>query len=359
MNLLCQKGRKAQSGRTGRCQGSSQSAVPFRKAYAPTAVGALALVTTVGLVIRSSAQSPSAVIAVLCKSENTLAIVDPGTLKVLGKVPTGIEPHEIALSPDHKLAVVANYGGPQTGGNLSVIDLVGRKEVRKVDLGALRKPHGLMEAGGKFYFTAEGNHAVARYDLKADRVDWLVGTGEPGTHMLVVTPNGGKVYAANIGSGSVSAIDAAAPKGPVVKRIAVGKGPEGIALSPDGRELWLGHQGGSIVIVDTATDTVKEKIETPDANLRLLFTPDGKRVLAPESKTGALVVYDAATRKELGRLPVGRFPVGITLDHDAKRAFVSAVNDHKIVVVALDKLATIGTIEPGQNPDGIVWVDPR
>jgi YVTN family beta-propeller protein len=322
--------------------------------------GSLLALTALGVLsAKGSAQTSPAVIAVLCKTENTLAIVDPGTLKVLGKVPTGIEPHEIALSPDHKLAVVANYGGPQTGGNLSVIDLAARKEVRTVDLGALRKPHGLMEAGGKFYFTVEGNDAVARYDLKTDRVDWLVGTGEAGTHMLVVSPTGEKVYTANIGSSSVSVINAAAPKGPTVKRFPVGKGPEGIALSPDGRELWLGHQGGSIVIVDTATDTVKEKIETPNAYLRLLFTPDGKRVLAPESKSGALVVYDAVTRKEIGRMPIGRFPVGITLDHDAKRAYVSAVNDHKVVVVDLDKLTAAGTIEPGQSPDGIVWIEPR
>jgi len=322
-------------------------------------VVAMALAVSAGLFVRGSAQASPAVIAVLLKSENILAIVDPGTLKVLGKVPTGIEPHEIALSPDHKLAVVANYGGPKTEGSLSVIDLVARKELRKVQLGALHKPHGLMEAGGKFYFTAEGSHAVARYDLKADRVDWLVGTGEAGTHMLVVTPGGDKVYTANIGANSVTAIKIATPKGPAVKRFPVGKGPEGIALSPDGRELWLGHQGGSIVIVDTTTDTVIERIETPDAYLRLLFTPDGKRVLAPESKTGALVVYNAATRKEIGRLPIGRFPVGITLDRDAKRAFVSAVNDHKVVVVDLEKLVAIGSIEPGPNPDGIVWVDPR
>lgn len=327
--------------------------------FSTAGVAVLALGISGTLAVRSSAQSATPVIAVLCKTENTLAFVDPGTLKVLGKVPTGIEPHEIALSADHKFAVVANYGGPNTAGNLSVIDMAGRKEVRKVDLGALRKPHGLMESGGRFYFTVEGNNAIARYDLKADRVDWLVGTGEPGTHMLVVAPGGKKVYTANIGSASVSAIDTTNPKGPMVKRIAVGKGPEGIALSPDGRELWLGHQGGSIVIIDTATDTVKEKIDTPDAYLRLLFTPDGKRVLAPESKTGALVVYDAATRKEVGRLPIGRFPVGITLDSEAKRAFVSAVNDHKVVVVDLARLAPLGTIEPGQSPDGIVWVDPR
>lgn len=331
--------------------------LPFRQPTLALTTAALAL--SGALAVQTSAESAAPVLAILCKTENQLAFVDPVSLKVLSKIPTGIEPHEIALTPDHKIAVIANYGGANTAGNLSVVDLAARKELRKVDLGPLRKPHGLMESGGKFYFTVEGNNAIARYDPKADRVDWLAGTGEPGTHMLVVAPGGEKVYTANIGSASVSAISTTNPKGPTIKRIPVGKGPEGIALSPDGRELWLGHQGGSIVIVDTATDTVKETIQTPDAYLRLLFTPDGKRVLAPESKTGALVVYDAATRREVGRMPIGRFPVGIILDPQVKRAFVSAVNDHKVVVVDLGKLTALGTIEPGQSPDGIVWVDPR
>lgn len=38
----------------------------------------------------------------LSKTDHTLAIVDPATLKVLGKVPVGIDPHEVIAAADGK-----------------------------------------------------------------------------------------------------------------------------------------------------------------------------------------------------------------------------------------------------------------
>jgi DNA-binding beta-propeller fold protein YncE len=45
----------------------------------------------------------------------TLAFVDPVTMTVKGKVATGEEPHEVAVSQDGKIAVVGNYGGSNPG----------------------------------------------------------------------------------------------------------------------------------------------------------------------------------------------------------------------------------------------------
>ena len=47
----------------------------------------------------------------LSKTDHTLAIVDPTTLNVTGKVPVGIDPHEVVASTDGKTAYVTIYGG--------------------------------------------------------------------------------------------------------------------------------------------------------------------------------------------------------------------------------------------------------
>lgn len=324
---------------------------------------AFALLTCVGVVAITNApvraETPP-LLAVLCKPESVLAIVEPATGKILGRVPTGADPHEVILTADSRLAIVANYGGlQQPGSTLSIIDLAQRKEIRRVDLGALRRPHGMAEIAGKVYFTAEVNSVIARYDLQADRVDWLLGTGEQATHMLVATPDGENIYTANIGSNTVSAIHTYTPRGTEMRRITVGQGPEGIALSPDGRELWVGHRGGNISLVDTKLDSVKGQIETQDVYLRLLFTPDGKRVLAPDLRTGDLVIYDAGSRKPVARVPIGSAAVGITLDGDGKQAFISAIGDNKVVTVDLEKLAVVRSFSVGEGPDGIAWAGPR
>jgi YVTN family beta-propeller protein len=307
----------------------------------------------------NEAQAESkAFLLVLNKIEHTLAIIDPTSLKVLGRVPTGTGPHEVITSADGRLAYVANYGDQQTLGNsISIIDIAARKEIKRVELGPLFRPHGIVEAGGKIYFTLEVNRAIARYDPATARVDWVMGTGQTATHMLVITPNGKRAYTANIASDTVTAIELNAPPGPKqITHIAVGKAPEAIDVSPDGRELWVGQNGdGSISIIDTETNKVKETIKVGQVPIRVKFTPDGKRVLISDPKAGELIVLDAATRKEIKRLTVGGIPVGILITPDGKRAFIAAMEANKVLVIDLEKLALAETIDPGQGPDGMAW----
>src|SRR5262245_6002687 len=92
--------------------------------------------------------------------EGTLAFVDPSAKKVLGTVRTGDGPHEV--ESDGRIACVSNYGAQTPGSTLSVIDIPSRKELARVELGALRRPHGIAVAEGKCYFTAELNKVVGR-----------------------------------------------------------------------------------------------------------------------------------------------------------------------------------------------------
>ena len=302
----------------------------------------------------STKSTTTPLLLVLNKSENTLVSVDPATLKVLGRYPTGNGPHEVTVSADGSFAYVSNYGtDSQPGHTLSVIDLAAGKS-NEVDLGKLQRPHGIVESGGKIYFTAEGSHTVARFDQATQRVDWSRETNQNVTHMVVVMPRGKKLYTANIGSNSVTAVDLNKSEG--VKQIAVGEGAEAIDLSPDGRELWVGNRGdGTLSIIDTASDAVKATIEVGKVPIRLKFTPDGKRVLVTDAQSGDLVAVDAASRKVGKRLPIGGTPVGLLITPDGKKAFVAATSADKVYEVNLDDLSVIRSFESGREPDGMAW----
>jgi len=131
-----------------------------------TFLAALALTTTL-----TAAETPSPALIVLNKTDATLAIVDPTSGKVAARIPTGAGPHEVAVSTDGKFAYVGNYGDQTPGSTLSVIDLSAQKEIHRVDLGPLRRPHGIAFADGKVYFTAEVNKLIARYDPASNQVD--------------------------------------------------------------------------------------------------------------------------------------------------------------------------------------------
>jgi len=305
----------------------------------------------------AAADTPTLALIVGNKEENSLAIVDPASGNVVARMPTGDGPHEVAVSDDGKLAFVANYGTATAPGNtLSVIDLVGQKEVRKVDLSPLGRPHGLAVAGGKVYFTAEANRIVGRYDPAANKIDWMVGTGQATTHMVIAGKVPDQLFTANIGSDSICVIE----KG-VVTTIPVGKGPEALDISPDGRELWTAHSrdgGLSIIYIATKKVIATLALETRRSN-RLKFTPDGKRVLITDLDAGDLLVLDAGTRTVTHRLKLGKTPEGILMAKDGSRAYVCVAGDNQIAVVDLKTLEVTGHLTTGKGPDGMAWADRR
>jgi YVTN family beta-propeller protein len=327
-----------------------------------------------------SQSTPQRTLLALSKHDHTLAMVDPATLKVIARLPVGPDPHEVIASADGTKAYVSIYGGGRYHA-LSVVDLTAQKALPDIDTGALNGPHGLAVAGGKVWFTAEGAKVVGRLDPATNRIDWVMGTGQNRTHMLYVTEDGKKIYTTNVSSGTVSVLElitlppmgpppgaqpgAQSPPPPGAQSrtdwnqtvIQVGKGDEGFDVSPDGRELWTADaQDGTLSIIDLAS---KKVTATLDAKIfgsnRLKFTPDGKYVFVSSLRGSDVVVYDAASRKEYKRVPVGHGAAGILMDSVGNRAFVASTPDNYVSVIDLKNFAVTGHIDVGGEPDGLEW----
>jgi len=193
-----------------------------------------------------SAQRSSAQLLVLNKEDANLAVVDPVSGNVLGRVPVGVGPHELVTSTDGTIAFASNYGtGPAPGRTISMIDLASMKELRRIDVSPLSRPHGLAFSGGKLYFTAEADKKIARYDPASDKIDWQFETGQGTTHMVLPTNNANTIFTSNISGNSVCAIEQGSSGVWTQTVIPVGKGPEGIDLAPNGREIWSAQVSSS------------------------------------------------------------------------------------------------------------------
>jgi YVTN family beta-propeller protein len=351
------------------------------------AVGGLLL--TAQLCVAQTMPSPA--LLVLEKSDGAMAIVDPATLKVVGRVPVGKDPHEIEASPDGKTAYVSNYGGlDSTFNTITVVDLAGRKALTPISLGALRSPHGLAFTSGKLYFTAETSKVFGRYDPATQAIDWVMGTGQDRTHMVIASRDGERVFTANVSSGTISIIEQvmpSAPSGPPpgapaaggpppgmppggprktweVTNVPSGRGSEGFDLSPDGKFIWAANaQDGTVTVIDVATKKAVATLPVSVHGNRLKFTIDGKRALisgAPAGGFGAaganFAVVDVASRKEIKKLDMGGGSGGIQVTPDGARAFVAVAGKSKICVVDLKALEVTVEVAVGNGPDGLAWV---
>jgi DNA-binding beta-propeller fold protein YncE len=127
-------------------------------------------------------------------------------------------------------------------------------------------------------------------------------------------------------------------------------------------------------VVTADTLEVRAVIACESFPIRVQFTPDGRRALVSNAKSGDVAIFEVATRKEVARLslavtPVERqderlfgaafdgspVPVGILIDPSGRRAFVANTNADVISVLDLEKVALSGRLRAGREPDGLGW----
>lgn len=338
----------------------------------------LLLSLSLGIAAVAQAATPGSLL-VLNKSDNTATLIELESKKTLATIPTGVGPHEVAISPDGGLAVVADYGDQTPGNTLTVIDVRAGKQTRRIDLGEYRRPHGLAWLqGNEVAVTVEANKALLIVDVSTGKVMHAIPTGQEVSHMVVTSAKHHRAFVANIGSGSVTVIDLAQKKHAV--DIATGKGAEGIDISPDETQVWVTNRGANTVsVIDAATLKVIATLDSKSFPIRAKFTPDGKHVLVSNAQSGDVSVFDAATRQQITRIPMqagakaatgddrrlfgsdfssGPVPVGILMAPGLDVAFVANTNADRVSVIDLKTWTVVDRLTAGRQPDGLGYARP-
>jgi YVTN family beta-propeller protein len=198
------------------------------------------------------------------------------------------------------------------------------------------------------------------YDPAADRIEWLLGIGQDRAETIVLSRNGNLLFASNNASETVT-IAERMTNIPDWKLsiLHVGDQPQGIDISPDGRQVWVSNEGDDIVsVIDVAAKKVAGTFRVgTQSSSRMKFTPDGKHVVLTDRDRGQLVVIDAASRKVTLRIPnLGKRVTDLVLSADGTRAYASAQLDNAVAVVDLEKLQFTKQIPTGRDPEGVAWV---
>jgi YVTN family beta-propeller protein len=309
------------------------------------------------------------------KSDHTVDLIDIPSGRSVATLPTGQAPHEIEVSSDGLLAVISNYGNRQSpGSTLTIVNVPQAKVQRTVDLGKHTRPHGLAWIGqDRVAVTTEGSAHLLVVDVGRGEVLSEVATDQDVSHMVAVTPDGGRAFVANIGSGSVTAIDLTGGK--KLTDITTGEGAEGIAVTPDGKEVWVGNRAAdTLSILDPASLKIIATLPCAGFPIRVAVTPNGKRVLVSAARSGEVVVFDAGDRRELVRRKLdlstaahaskrlfgdtfgdSPVPVGLVVAPGGDSAWVAATQADAVVVVNTESLVVRNLLRAGREPDGMAY----
>ena len=287
------------------------------------------------------------------KGEDSLSFVDLASGRELGKVATGRMPHEIAISPDGAKAAVVAYGGR----SIDIVDIPTRTKLRTIDLTPNEGPHGLVWLDdGRLIATTERSQSLTIVDAgNGDKVS-AIPTGQPGSHMVAISPDKRRAYTSNIPAGTVTVIDLAA--GRKLRDIKVGGEPEGIALSADGRTLWVGDlQGARVQAFDTQSFDRLAEVKTGPVPIRVIVSPDGRQVVTSNLGSGSLTFIDAATRAVMREVPVSGAEeagqVTILFSPDGSRLYAAETGRDQIAEVDVASGTVLRRLPAGTNGDGL------
>lgn len=94
-----------------------------------------------------------------------------------------------------------------------------------------------------------------------------------------------------------------------VETLTVGEGTHGVAITPDGDEVWIANRvSNDVVVLDAASYEPLARLSAGAYANHLTFTPDGSMALVSNARANELMVFDVATRDLLATIPVGGEP---------------------------------------------------
>lgn len=300
---------------------------------------------------------------------HSVSIVDVATGTTVATIPTGDGPHEVAISRDGTRAVVSIYGTRAAAGSaLMVIDLRAPTTApRTIELGAgNQRPHGLAFLPGdqRLLVTGERAQRVLIVDLASGAIDSSMSTKQATTHMVAASRDGASAFTTNLAAMSVSAIDVASRT--VRATWPVGARIEGLAVTPDAREVWVGgNESHMVYVLDGATGAVITTIEGFGMPYRIGVTPDAKTAIVSDPGSEKIHIVDVKShtvRRAIevpamapsdGAAIVPASPQGVTISRDGRTAFVTLKAIGRVAVIDI-ATATIGaTLPVGAGSDGV------
>ncbi len=162
--------------------------------------------------------------------------------------------------------------------------------------------------------------------------------------------------------GSISKLDAVTNK--VLATINVSGKVHNVQISPDNKILAAtlvpkadGHDdGGSvhghgyILFYNADTNELISKVNVGNHPAHVVFTNDGKYVLATDSEKNNVSVIDLSTSKVIKTIDTGKGPHGFRISSDSKYAYIANSKADTISVIDINELKEVKVIQVGDSP---------
>ncbi|HUK16231.1 MAG TPA: hypothetical protein VLW65_07435 [Bryobacteraceae bacterium] len=250
---------------------------------------------------------------VTIESEKNLKTVDARTGRILGAIPLTGRPNQCAATPDgHYVGVPI-----RDGNSVDIVDMRAKKVVKTLPV---KEPHNCYNSGSNddLWVSSMGSHEIDRIDLHTMEYTAHIPTGGiPRPYAISKDENTLYTALTNLHGFAVASIPASRvigtvdlPPGPPLDcPLEVNTPTHGLELSPDGGQLWVTSLAdGLLYVYDTAAKKVVGHVAVGKCPNWITFSPDGKYCAVSNSDTNDASIIDTATLREVARVKTGKGP---------------------------------------------------
>jgi YVTN family beta-propeller protein len=245
----------------------------------------------------------------------SVSVIDPrigfGGSRLIGLATLDANATDWALTPDQTVLAVAEPSAGQIAlidtGNWSIKTKIAVPAAARLALA--RDGHLLLAS---YRVASNGNEAesgIALVDLAAPAVvPSRIVTG-PGPHDVAVDAEGRFAFVTNAAADTVSVVDLAAKQ--VARTVPTGHRPVALAYSALARRAYAAAEDGNVTAVGAAALAPVATIVGPPGIAALRFAPGGRFLLAASPEAGQVIVVDTATDRIVQRIELAGQPDAI------------------------------------------------
>jgi YVTN family beta-propeller protein len=258
------------------------------------------------------------------------------------------------------------------GDNISLIDPAANKVVAEIT--GIEVNHGAAVApdGSRWFFSDEAEHTLDAVDGKTLAVTKRIAlSGRPNN--IAISRDGRHVYVSIVsGDGAVDVVDSSTLER--VKSIAVRGGVHNTYVTPDGKFIVAGSiVGKRLTVIDGAREEPLWSLDFDNGVRPIAFerNADGstRRLFVQISDFHGFAIVDFAERKEVGRVTLPEVPPaerhteglqgspahGIGVAPDGRTLWVNSKMNSHVYAYSLPELKLLGGVQVGNHPDWLTF----
>ncbi len=330
---------------------------------------ALGVASLVGLSSCGPASPSGYRIYVTNEQSGDLTVIDGVSSQVIATVPVGKRPRGVRVGAGARRLFIALSGSPvappgvddsklpppdNEADGIGVFDT--RSDRLERVLRGVANPEQLAVGKGDTLFVgSEPASAVVVLDPQPS-TNIEVGQEPEG---VALSPDGRFLYVTLEGDNQVAVIDAASRR--LIRRFAVGSRPRGVAFTPDGTRAFVANElDSSVSLIDARLHQVVGTVRLTGRDCRpmgVAVSPDGKRVYVTTGRGGSLVALETTSGRITGTVFVGARPWGVAVSPDGTRIITANGASNDVAIISADGLKLLRRIRVGDHPWGVAVAD--